>query len=202
VTLTILSENDAPVVNAGKNVTADEGETISFSGTVFDPGYLLGEAIIHWDFGDGALTTGSLTPTHTFADNGIYTVTLTYTDTEGAVSSYWLLATINNASPVLDMIVDQTVSVGEVVNFSAPYMDPGILDTHSGTIDWGNAITESATLSSATVSGSHNYTVAGVYTVTVTLTDDDGGVAVQTFTVTVTAVHTSYAIYLPVIQRP
>jgi hypothetical protein len=46
---------------------------------------------------------------------------------------------------------------------------------------------------------SGSYDTAGVYTVTVTLTDDDGGVDVVTFTVTST--QTLYRLILPMIRK-
>jgi hypothetical protein len=53
-----------------------------------------------------------------------------------------------------------------------------------------------------TVSGSHLYASEGVYTATITLTDDDCGTATQTFTVTATdTVPTGYTLYLPFVTN-
>jgi len=42
---------------------------------------------VHWDFGDGNTTTGSLTPKHTYSKGGIYTVRLTVTDDDSGATS-------------------------------------------------------------------------------------------------------------------
>ena len=41
----------------------------------------------------------TLTPNHVYADDGIYTVTLTVTDAEGAVDADELTVTVDNANP-------------------------------------------------------------------------------------------------------
>ncbi len=57
------------------------------------------------------------------------------------------------------------------------FSDPGILDTHTATIEWGDGTsTQNATKAGITiVGGTHIYTKAGEYEIAVTLTDDDGG---------------------------
>lgn len=215
VTLTVLSENDLPVVNAGGDETANEGEVISFSGSYIDPGRLysvpssqysvpslqnwMGGVSVHWDFGDGATTTGTLTPTHSYADNGTFTVTLTITDTENGVSSDSLLVTVNNVVPVLENLPTQTISVGTAISFTASFTDAGVADTHTAVIDWGDGTVEQGTVnqSAMTIAGSHSYTNPGSYTVTLTITDDDGGSNSQTFTITVTT--NGYQLFLPII---
>src|SRR5690606_22341924 len=73
VSLTIASANDAPIVDAGPDLTVDEGVHISFAGTVSDAD---DESLAYsWDFGDGSTATVAAA-THVYADNGVYTVTL------------------------------------------------------------------------------------------------------------------------------
>ncbi|MFC1925996.1 PKD domain-containing protein, partial [Chloroflexota bacterium] len=80
----------------------------------------------------------------------------------------------------------------------ATFNDLGTLDTHTAIIDWGEGtvtngiITESpfgppgsTAGADGTIDGSHVYGDNGTYTVTITLTDDDGGVVIDTLTVTV-----------------
>ena len=204
VTLTVLSDNDAPIVEAGTGLTTMEGITVTFAGSYTDPSRMLngGETIL-WDFGDGTTASGTLTPIHTFADNGLYTITLTVTDSLGAAGGDFLLVTVNNAPPTLEAIADITITVGTTANFAAAYADLGHADTHTATVDWDDGVNEAGVISNNQVSGSHLYPTAGIYIVTVTLTDDDGGEATQTFMVTVTEPPTTgYTLFLPMIQRP
>ena len=205
-TVTVAAVNDAPLVQAGIDQTAGEGSPVQFDGSYTDdPDLRLPSAIaVLWDFGDGATATGALTPTHTYTDNGTFTVTLTLTDTQGAVGTDTLVLSVENLAPTLAALSNQSVETGETVAFTAAFTDPGALDTHTAVIDWGDGTVEAGTVdaSGGTVSGSHAYTAAGMFTVTVTLTDDDGGTVVQTFTVTVTEPPVSeYRRFLPIITR-
>jgi PKD repeat protein len=68
------------------------------------------------------------------------------------------------------------------VTITASFTDVGTKDTHTCTIAWddGSAntvVTAVETNGSGTCTSSHTYTTAGVYSPTVTVTDDDGGVS-------------------------
>jgi hypothetical protein len=83
-----------------------------------------------------------------------------------------------NSSPVITIItapVDPQ-QVNTNINVTADFTDPDINDTHSATWDWGDGSTSSGIVdeSSKSMSGSHVYTTAGVYTIKVTLTDAAG----------------------------
>ncbi len=197
--------NIAPVADAGADQAAAEGQAVAFSGSYTDPGpqtlNALGTPMVAWDFGDGGGITGTLTPTHTYADNGIYTVTLVITDELGGAGMGTLLVTVENVAPALDPIADRSVVVGRAFTITAAFTDPGLLDTHSAVMDWGNGMTETLDLA-AGLSGfdlAHAYTVAGVYTVTILLADDDGGQDVLAFTVVVEAA--SFNTWLPVVLK-
>ncbi len=203
VSIDVTSVNDPPSVNAGNDQTVDEGETVTFMGSYIDPGLLLlgrtlsGGELIHWDFGDGNTATGTLTPTHSYGDNDIFIVTLTVTDTEGLPASDTLTVTVNNVAPGVNAGPDQSVTVGAMVDFAASFTDPGWLDTHTIAWDFDDGGTASGVLTPT-----HTYTSTGVYTVTLTVTDDDGGVSTDTLVVTVTEPPTNtFWIYLAIIWR-
>ena len=67
--------NISPIVEAGADITTDEGTAITFNGNFSDPG-ILDTHTISWDFGDGT-TTNILNPSHTYTKDGVYTATLT-----------------------------------------------------------------------------------------------------------------------------
>ena len=85
------------------------------------------------------------------------------------------------------------------VSIAAVFNDLGTRDTHTATIDWGDGtlpttgtVAEtpfgppgSTTGADGTVTGSHTYKAAGLYTITVTVVDDNGGVHSDTLQVTV-----------------
>ena len=65
--------------------------------------------------------------------------------------------------------------LGSDVNLTGFFTDPGAEDTHTATWKWGDGQTTAVSTSGYTVGGSHTYNSPGVYTVTLTVTDDDGG---------------------------
>src|SRR5438309_785977 len=176
--------NRAPVANAGPPASGAEGSTVSFDGShSSDPD---GDALTYaWDFGDGSTGTGP-TPPHRYADNGVYAVRLTVSD--GSLSAEATTsAVIANVAPSVGTITAplDPQEIGDAVTASAAFTDPGTLDTHTGVIDWGDGNTSSAAISetggSGSVSGSHAYAAAGVYTLTLTVPDQDGGVGQSVF---------------------
>jgi len=180
---------------------AYEGELISFTGRFIDPGYLDTHTAT-WDWGDESPTepgivteenlkpyaTGEVTGEYTYGDNSEYTVTLTVTDKDGGIGDDNITITVYNVPPTityLDLPLDP-VDISNPVELTATFTDPGWLDTHIASIDWddGNITNGDITDSdgSYTVTGSWIYGQAGVYSVSITVTDDDGGSDSMTFT--------------------
>ena len=206
--LKVTVNNAAPVANAGADVTTVEGQSVPFTGSFTDLGTLDTHTIL-WDFGDGSTVTGTLTPTHVFADNAKYTVKLTVTDDEGLSHTDTLTANVSNVAPALTVPGSQATDEGNPLNLAkiGQFTDPGFSSAVAGTnetftytINWGDGTTPStgtATVTQAgsagtpttgSFDGSHTYADNGTYTATVTVTDDDGGATSKTIQVTVSNV--------------
>ena len=74
---------------------------------------------------------------------------------------------------------------------SGSFFDVGTLDSHTAVIDWGDgssltsgAISKSG--GSGTASANHVYANGGIYTITITLVDDDGAVVVKALKAVIT----------------
>jgi PKD repeat protein len=193
-------------VDAGPDQTVDEGDLVQFNGTFNDPGRNaeLGspnaDATLSWDFGDGKTAKGTLTPDHAYADDGVYTVTLTVTDQYSEIGQDILLVTVENVAPALADIPDMETMVHESVSLAISFTDPGVLDTHTVLIEWGDETSTTRNLGAkvSELTSNHTYRIPGIYTVTVTVTDKDGEEDTATLQITVNA----YQAYLPFIGRP
>ncbi|MBI4641834.1 MAG: PKD domain-containing protein, partial [Candidatus Tectomicrobia bacterium] len=191
-----VGDTTPPNVNAGEDQTVNEGATVSFSGsfsdavttTVNDPSQIV------WDFGDGTTTTGTLTPTHTYPENGMFNVTLTVRDNNGNVGSDTLIVTVNNVAPMVSItsIISPSplfILPGLLLTFNGKFTDPGVLDTQVLRWNFGDGTTSGDIAFPAGGSGNstvtHAYASAGTFTVILSVTDDDGGVGTATATVEV-----------------
>ncbi|WP_235565284.1 PKD domain-containing protein [Lysobacter sp. Root494] len=120
-----------------------------------------------WNFGDGQSAT-STNPNHAYATAGTYTVTLTVTDDEGATDSVSRSVTVS--SPAAN--TPPTASFGywvrgrQVVFKNYSTDSDGTLVTHAW--DFGDGT------SSTSATPSHTYATLGLWTVRLTVTDDDG----------------------------
>jgi PKD repeat protein len=180
--------NHAPMASAAGPYSGNEGSAVVFDGSASsDPD---GDQVAYdWDFGDGSPHGTGVNPSHIYTDNrpGGYSVVLTVRDAGGLAGTANATANIDNVAPTVGVITApiDPLAVGQSVTASASFTDPGTLDTHTGTINWGDGTSSSAAVIEANGSGSaigsHAYAKAGVFTLTLTVTDKDGATARSTF---------------------
>jgi hypothetical protein len=203
-TVDVTVNNVAPSIEAGQDQTVDEGDSVQFEGNYTDPGSE-DTHIATWDWGDGSpiesgtvseefnSTTGNVTGSHAYCDNGTYTVTLNVTDDDGGWSTDTLTVTVNNVPPLVEAGPDQTADEGELVHFKGKFTDPGWCDSHNATWEWGDVSYEPGTVdeenespdATGNVTGKHAYCDNGEYRVTLIVEDDDGGIGEDELNVTV-----------------
>ncbi|MEO2046092.1 MAG: hypothetical protein ABGX16_05905 [Pirellulales bacterium] len=177
------------------------------------------------DWGDGApvetwnVASGdrNLQASHTYADNGIYTIQVQLFDDDLGVVSGRVQQQVKNVAPTLTLVGDQVSAEGSRILLPglAHFTDPGFdnpqnnQDPSNGgetaeffnyQIDWGDG--SSVDVGTALIDrqgspgvptmgsfgGDHLFADNGIYTVLVSLQDDDGGFDRQSFQVTVSNV--------------
>ena len=158
--VTVFEADEAPTASFTVSCT---DLTCDFTDTsTDDQGSVVGWA---WDFGDGNTSTEQH-PNHTYATAGTYTVLLTATDDVGASDDFSRDVTVpsGNQAPTASFTWSCTDLTCDFTDASA--------DGDGTVVGWawdfgdGNTSTEP--------SPSHTYSVAGPYTVTLTVTDDGG----------------------------
>ena len=175
--------NLPPVADANGPYTGNEGSPITFNGSgSYDENDYIVSGL--WDLdGDGiyetnaTLTSGIVS--HTWGDDYSGNVSLKVMDSFGAIDVDNTTVTVLNAAPTVEAGLDQEVLAGDTVYFNGSFTDPGN-DTH--TIEWefGDEATAVGILTPT-----HIYYDKGVYNVTLTVTDDDGGVGTDFVIITV-----------------
>jgi PKD repeat protein len=122
--------------------------------------------------------------TFTPDDLSNYIVTLTVTDKAGQSWTNAALYTIDNLPPTItQMTAPATASQGASVKFAATATDPGQADMSAGlTFTWGFGDGKTATGSSV----NHAYDWKGTYTVTLTVSDQEGAKTIKKITIKVT----------------
>jgi len=198
----------------GAPTTSPEGTRIDLGSSVVDPnitrtandkpkGSSTAPAFIYdWSVtrDSSPFTTGLNTATNgpafsfTPPDNGNYVVTLTVTDSVGAMNTTSTAIRVTNVAPVVDVGTAMGVASSNA-NFDRTirFTDPGS-DTWSVKIDYGNGVTNSFDLTpgshgfdpvAKTFLLSYSFHTDTTYNVSVTITDKDGGSNTETFPVAV-----------------
>ncbi len=198
---TVVTVRDVlPTVTGLTAQSGHEGAPLVFSlGTLVDAASD-GPWSVTVSWGDTAADTfmaaapGLLARSHTYADNGAYTVTVAVRDAAGVnAAPASTTATIANVAPVVTA-VGSTIDEGGVVTVSGTIVDPGVRDSFVVTVAWGDGTSTPHSLpaGATSYSVSHQYlddaptgTPRDVVPVMVAVVDKDGGSGAAATTVTV-----------------
>ncbi len=199
------NSQDAPLSATGLTVQAVEGQRFQGAVATFtdaDPNGQVSEYTATIDWGDGTTTSGvvttngsggfSVTGSHTYAEEGAHTLSITIQDAGGAT------ATATAGFQVADAALrasGASVNATEGAAFTATVAsftdaDPnGSLNDFSAVIAWGDGTTSAGTVtangSGFNVVGTHSYAEEGTYTPSITITDAGGSTVATTGTATV-----------------
>jgi Ca2+-binding RTX toxin-like protein len=201
--------NAPPVAIAGGPYTVNEGSSVSLSAAgSFDANQSTNSLNFVWDLDGNGIFGEASTP---FGDergmSPVFsavnldgptsrTVRVRVTDSGGATDTASAVVNVQNVAPVVNPLElsSSTIDENGTVTLTGTLTDPGLADTHTITINWGDGTPN--TVLTPTV-GTRNFTVThqylnnptgqanGAFTIRATVTDDDGGSNFATTTISV-----------------
>jgi murein DD-endopeptidase MepM/ murein hydrolase activator NlpD len=204
-TVTVQVNNLAPTISGAgfASATVNENDVATLTATLSDPGPLdTFSLVVNWADGSalqtyGNLPSGAFTATHQYLHNfpngptTTFLVNLAMTDDDGAAAqAATATLTLNKLPPTVSSVgfVSTTINENDVGTLTGTLSDTSPLDTFSLVLNWGDGSTPQtfANLPSGAFSYTHQYldnfpsgTVSNM-SVTLTATDNDGGVTTVT----------------------
>lgn len=139
----------------------------------------------NWDFGDGNGSTIQ-NPKHSYADNGLYNVTLTVSDIFGLTDSYTRVIPVRNVPPTCNFVF----SPSQPTDIQTVFFQDDSTDNDGSIINWNWDFGENNTYYTDNVT--FQFPDNGTYHVLLIVTDDDGA----------TSSHTAYIHVLNAIPTP
>lgn len=179
-----------PTADAAGPYSGVEGSPIAINGSASDPDD--DTVTSTWSYTANPGTNGTCTfadstalkTTVNCTDDGSYTLTLSASDGVSSVVTSTTQLTVGNAPITMNAITGLPTTPTRVgtaaatITASVTFTDPGTADSHTATWNWGDGTVDASlpvteTAGGRTANDSHTYTTAGVYTVSVSISDGD-----------------------------
>jgi PKD repeat protein len=178
----IVLDTEAPVADAGKDDSIDQGYFLTLDGSLSEDN--VGITSYTWTFeemGTAIILTG-MTPKHQFLYAGLYTITLLVEDDTGNSDTDTVSITVEDTEPpVADAGGDRTVEQGDTVFFDLSASTDNVMVVEG----YWTFTYKGRSLSIEAAHFNLTYDVPGVYTVSLQVTDGNRLSGVDTITVTV-----------------
>jgi PKD repeat protein len=221
----ITVRNVDPSIDLVTAPGGDEAEILTYVSTATDRGS--DDLTFSWNWGDGTSDIVTIyyndgsnpdpypspwgnypfsvsdSVSHSYGDNGIFTLTLTVEDDDGGMVSYSTDIAIDNVAPTLDSVTTPGGDEGSVLSYFSSATDPGS-DDLTFTWSWGDGTSDTQSIYYNDGMGpdpnpspwgtfpfsvgdtvQHIYGDNGVFSITLEIEDDDGGIAIYTTDVTI-----------------
>jgi RHS repeat-associated protein len=180
VTITVDPENQPPVVNAGPDQTITLPASANLNGSVTDDGWPRGSSVsVLWTkvSGPGSVTFSnptSATTAASFSEAGLYTLSLTATDSQATSADPIVVNVIpENHAPTANAGADQQITLPNVANLNGSVSDDGFPNGSTLTSTWskvsgpGTVIFANPSLTVTTAT----FSVAGDYVLRLSVSD-------------------------------
>ena len=200
VNVAVNNVNDTPALALAQPSSSviNENGSVSVSGQVSDADPQDAHSVvINWGDGSAATTltlaagVTEFSASHQYLDDrptgtpsDVYAITVTASDAAGATATDTTSVTVNNVAPTITSVTGPTapLPVNSTATVTVNLSDVGTLDTHAVRIAWDDGTADTVLVSGGfSRSASHVFTAAGVYTIAITVTDDDTGEARTTY---------------------
>ena len=97
-----------------------------------------GRAVTITPGGPGVPTTGTISGSHIYGDQGVYPVTISVADDGGGVGQGSFNATVKDVGPTLAPLASMLYLDGQPVNVHETFTEPGIADVDTVLVNWGD----------------------------------------------------------------
>jgi len=168
----------SPTAEFDSPETGEEGSSITF--TDLSTSYPDQIVAWSWDFGDGT-SSNEQNPSHTYIDNGRYTIRLTVTDDDGSTAQTSKEIEISNVPPTANAGGPYVCKINSQIHLTGSATDPGN-DTFTYAWDLDNDGSYETYLQNPIFQCDDE----GIYPISLRVSDDDGGVDIDDTYVNVT----------------